>query len=59
MPPDGTGKNMGLAYVALSRTKSLAGICLLKGLTMAHFTGHAPTRALVKTEYTRLRGLNC
>jgi len=58
MPPTGTGQAMGLAYVALSRAKSLAGICLLKGLTMAHFNGHAPTRALVRTEYTRLRGLN-
>ncbi len=46
---------MGLAYVGLSRAKSLADIYLLTMLHPSLFTSHAAKRQTVHDEYKRLR----
>ena len=56
-PPKGTGRNMGLMYVAISRAKIMSAVKLLSRLTENHITGHAAERAAVTREYERLRAL--
>ena len=51
--------NFGLTYVALSRVRTMSGLCLLCKLEGFHFTAHNnPCCALIDREYARLRALD-